>query len=80
MLTALGRAASIVGRSRALLLLLGSAGCATGPAAPFAATPPRPLRVATLDEVLAAYDSCCRGLQSFSASGVLPQLVMGAGT
>lgn len=71
MLTALGRAASIGRRSLALLLFLGSAGCATGPAAPPAATPPRPLRVATLDEVLAAYDSYCLGLQSFSASGDL---------
>jgi outer membrane lipoprotein-sorting protein len=54
----------------ALLLTLGSSGCATvprtSPSIPF-----RPLRAASLDEVLAAYDGYCKGIETLSASGDL---------
>jgi outer membrane lipoprotein-sorting protein len=56
----------------ALLLgsCLGPSGCAT--TRDIAATAPtRPLRAASIDEVLAAYDGYCRGLDSVSASGDL---------
>ena len=72
MLTVLGRAASIGSRAvgLALLLSLGSSRCATAPPVP-SAVPTRPLRSATLDEVLAAYDGYCKGIETLSASGDL---------
>lgn len=57
-------------RTGALLLALVAAGCASAPA-----TPPvldlRPLRTATLEEVLAAYDGYTRSLTTISGSGDL---------
>jgi outer membrane lipoprotein-sorting protein len=49
---------------------LGGLGCATSRRIT-ATAPTRPLRAATLDEVLAAYDGYCRRIQSLSASGDL---------
>ncbi len=53
-----------------LFLSLGLWGCASALKAPPAAPIPPP-RAATLDEVLAAYDGFCKGLETFSASGDL---------
>ncbi len=53
-----------------LLLSLAPVGCAIGPAASPSA-PARPARAATLQEVLAAYDGYCNGIQTLSASGDL---------
>jgi outer membrane lipoprotein-sorting protein len=53
-----------------VLLLAGSAGCATAPAAA-PAVPFRAPRAASLDEVLAAYEAFCNELQTLSASGDL---------
>jgi len=53
-----------------VLLLAGSAGCATAPA-PTPVVPFRALRAASLDEVLAAYDAFCNGTHALSASGDL---------
>jgi outer membrane lipoprotein-sorting protein len=62
-LTALQRAASIVSLGTAL------AGCAPARAIPKVdVSPPR---TASLDEVLAAYDGYCRGIETLSASGDL---------
>ncbi len=49
---------------------LGSAACFARPVA-IPVVPYRPLRVATLEEVLAAYDGYCKGIESLSASGDL---------
>lgn len=53
-----------------LLLRLCPVGCATAPVAS-SKEPARPLRTATLDEVLAAYDGYCKGIDTLSASGDL---------
>ncbi len=68
MLTRRGAAASI---GFALLVFQGVAlpGCVAPKAIPV--VPPRPLRAATLEEVLAAYDGYCKGIESISASGDL---------
>jgi outer membrane lipoprotein-sorting protein len=60
------------GRPLALVLLLGLGpyGCTTAPKLPLAA-PIAPLRAATLEEVLAAYDGFCNGIETLSASGDL---------
>ena len=65
MLTLSGRAASI----GFVFVALVSAGCVTRKIAPSA--PYRPLRAATLEEVMAAYDGFCRKLDTLSASGDL---------
>jgi hypothetical protein len=54
----------------ALVLAIGTLGCATAQNG----TPkhaPRPLRAATLDEVLSAYDGYCKRLESLNAGGDL---------
>jgi hypothetical protein len=53
-----------------LAVALGPLGCAGAPPARPAA-PVAPLRAATLDEVRAAYDGYCRGIETLSASGDL---------
>ena len=62
-MTALKRAASIVCLGTAL------AGCARARSIPRVEVAPP--RAATLDEVVAAYDGYCRGIETFSASGDL---------
>ena len=70
MLTLRKSAASIGFRVVLLILGLGAAACTTArPATP--AAPLKPLRAATLDEVLAAYDSYCESGTTLSASGNL---------
>jgi hypothetical protein len=67
----MGRARRRLGPgATALGLALAVARCAHAPAATPAA-PVRPLRTATLDEVVAAYDGYCRGIETLSASGDL---------
>jgi hypothetical protein len=63
-------AASIAVRVVLPLLGLAAAACTAARPAPPAA-PLKPLRAATLDEVLAAYDSYCEGGTTLSASGDL---------
>jgi hypothetical protein len=53
----------------ATLSLLGNAGCVTRTLAP--ATPPGPLRAASLEEALGAFDTYCQGISTLSASGDL---------
>lgn len=64
-----GRMASI-SRFAALLSLAVSSGCA-GRAVTISTVPVRPLRAATLEEVLAAHEAYCRGIDTLSASGDL---------
>lgn len=52
------------------LALVSSVGCA-GKATPISAVPARPLRAATLEEVLAAHDGYCKGIDTLSAAGDL---------
>jgi outer membrane lipoprotein-sorting protein len=52
------------------LLSLGPSGCATVPKAS-PSIPVRPARAASLDEVLAAYDGYCNGIETLSATGDL---------
>jgi outer membrane lipoprotein-sorting protein len=68
MLTLYRRAASIAFAGTCLLLGAGGAGCASRRIAPVQA-PTRPLRAATLEEVVAAYDGYCKGLDTLSAKG-----------
>jgi hypothetical protein len=70
MLTLRKPLASIAFRVVLPILGLGAAACTTArPATP--AAPLKPLRAATLDEVLAAYDSYCESGTTLSASGNL---------
>ena len=62
------RAASIL--AICSLPILGSAGCGLKPVS-LPSVPIRPLRAATLEEVVAAYDGYCKGIHSLSASGDL---------
>jgi outer membrane lipoprotein-sorting protein len=64
------RAASIHAIVLCSLPILGSAGCGLKPVS-LPSVPIRPLRAATLEEVVAAYDGYCKGIQSVSASGDL---------
>jgi hypothetical protein len=64
------RAASILAIVFCSLPILGSAGCGLKPVS-FPSVPLRPLRAATLEEVVAAYDGYCKGIHSLSASGDL---------
>src|SRR5262249_26902710 len=68
MLTLFRRAASIAFAGTCLLLGAGGAGCASRRITPVQA-PTRPLRAATLEEVVAAYDGYCKGLDTLSAKG-----------
>lgn len=52
------------------LALVAGSGCA-GRQVTISAVPARPLRAATLEEVLAAHDAYCRGMETLSASGDL---------
>jgi hypothetical protein len=52
------------------LVLVAGSGCA-GREVAIAAVPARPLRAATLEEVLAAHDAYCNGMDTLSASGDL---------
>jgi len=78
MLTRVYRAASIGPRAAsrwrssvfAFSLLVGVAGCATAKV-PTPAAPARAPRVATLEEVLAAYEGYCKSIETLSASGDL---------
>ena len=70
MLTLPKSAASIAFRVVLGVLALGAAACTAARTAPPAA-PLKPLRAATLDEVLAAYDSYCESGTTLSASGNL---------
>ena len=70
MLTLRKSAASIAFRVVLPILGLGAAACTAARPAPPAA-PLKPLRAATLDEVLAAYDSYCESGTTLSASGNL---------
>jgi hypothetical protein len=49
--------------------ILGSAACVTRTIAP--AAPPGPLRAASLEEALGAFEGYCRGIETLSASGDL---------
>ena len=69
MLTASGRLASIGGLA-VLLSVAASSGCAAR-AVSISTVPVRPLRAATLEEVLAAHDAYCKGMDTLSASGDL---------
>ena len=64
------RARSAASSLAALLSGLALSGCVTKSIERVAA-PSRPPRVATLDEVLAAYDAYCAGLETLSACGDL---------
>jgi outer membrane lipoprotein-sorting protein len=64
------RAASILAIVFCSLPILGSAGCGLRPVS-LPSVPFRPLRAATLEEVVAAYDGYCKGIHSLSASGDL---------
>jgi hypothetical protein len=64
------RAASILAAVVCSLPILGSAGCGLKPVS-LPAVPTRPLRAATLQEVVAAYDGYCEKIHSLSASGDL---------
>jgi outer membrane lipoprotein-sorting protein len=69
MLTDPDRTASIaIAGACCLLLAMAGAGCASRRIAPVQA-PTRPLRAATLEEVVAAYDGYCSGLDTLSAKG-----------
>ncbi len=59
-----------MGRFGAHLALVLCSGCA-GRAASIAVVPARPLRAAALEEVLAAHDGYCKGIDTLSASGDL---------
>jgi len=61
-----------------LILGLGAWGCASSQNGP-PERKLRPLRAATLDEVLAAYDGYCKGLTTLSAAGDLDVADIGAG-
>jgi len=61
-------AASIAFRAAWLVLGLGGAACTGSRPAP-PAVPLKPLRPATLDQVVAAYDAYCKGTTTVSASG-----------
>jgi outer membrane lipoprotein-sorting protein len=61
-------AASIAFRAASLLLVVGTAACAGSRPAP-AAVPLKPLRAATLEQVVAAYDAYCESGTTVSASG-----------
>ncbi len=69
MLTLSGRIASM-GCLAAGLALVSPCGCA-GKATPISAVPARPLRAASLEEVLAAHDGYCKGIDTLSAAGDL---------
>lgn len=69
MLTRLPRVASMIPLVVTLALVAGS-GCA-GRQVTISAVPARPLRAATLEEVLAAHDAYCKGMDTLSASGDL---------
>jgi outer membrane lipoprotein-sorting protein len=64
------RAASIHAIVFCSLPILGNAGCGLKPVS-LPSVPIRPLRAATLEEVVAAYDGYCKGIHSISASGDL---------
>ncbi len=64
------RAASIHAIVFCSLPILGSAGCGLKSVS-LPSVPIRPLRAATLEEVVAAYDGYCKGIHSLSASGDL---------
>jgi hypothetical protein len=68
-LTPLGGTASIGGVGVALVVLA-AAGCAVRTAT-LAPVPARPLRAASLEEVLEAHDAYCKGMDTLSASGDL---------
>ena len=70
MLTRPGGAASIFAVVAASWVVLGQAACVTRTIATPVA-PLRPLRAATLEEVVAAYDGFCRGVSTLSATGDL---------
>jgi outer membrane lipoprotein-sorting protein len=68
MLTDRNRTASIAFAGASLLLVVAGVGCTSRRIAPVQA-PTRPLRAATLEEVVAAYDGYCKGLDTLSAKG-----------
>jgi outer membrane lipoprotein-sorting protein len=70
LLTVRTRLASISCAAAALSALLGGAACVTRTIAP-SAPPAGPLRAASLEEALAAFDGYCRGIDTLSASGDL---------
>ena len=57
-------------RLAVLLVVAAGSGCAGRPTS-ITAVPARPLRAATLEEVLAAHDAYCRGIDTLSGSGDL---------
>jgi outer membrane lipoprotein-sorting protein len=69
-LTLRRRTASIHAIVFCSLPILASAGCGLRPVS-LPSVPIRPLRAATLEEVVAAYDGYCKGIRSVSASGDL---------
>ena len=70
-MTPSGGAASIRCLGVRLTLLLGLATASCAPARVGPVVPVAPVRSATLDEVLGAYDEYCSGIQTLSASGSL---------